>query len=364
MVGDADPVKWQYSEHTRSKHELLEKYLGGWMSILGSWHRRLLIVDGFAGKGEYDKGEDGSPVIIHRKASELIAAGKVDQVICVFIEENETNFRDLRAILDVLPTTPGVIIESPRPASFESVVKRLFEKYPDGIQIPSFWFIDPFGYSDFSFETVSKIMSLERSEVFVNFMVSFLGRFLNHPNLEATNDQLFGSTEWRNIVKRETTGEAKEHALRDLYMSRLQEIGCRVTNFRLCADDRRQTLYYLMHAAKHQRAVWLMRSIMAKQGPAGIFAYLGPEDSQRRYQESFLPIHDPLELKAKLLIEFKGRTLTYTQFADECSFDGNEHSEPDYRKAVQALEAGDDLRIDRVESKKTGLKGKDRIIFP
>lgn len=54
MVRDNDPQKWIYKEHTRAKHELLEKYLGGWISILGSRHERLLIFDGFAGRGEYE----------------------------------------------------------------------------------------------------------------------------------------------------------------------------------------------------------------------------------------------------------------------------------------------------------------------
>ena len=209
MVGDADPAKWQYTEHTRAKHELLEKYLGVWIGILGSRNRKLLIVDGFAGKGEYDTGEVGSPVIIHRKASELIKAGRVDEVICVFVEDNKDNYQDLQGVLAKLPSTPGIKIISPRPADFESVVEELFTTAPDGIGVPSFWFIDPFGYSDFSFETIAKIMSLNRSEIFVNFMVSFLQRFLDHPDLDGTNDRLFGTMKWREIVQRNASGVAK-----------------------------------------------------------------------------------------------------------------------------------------------------------
>lgn len=68
--------------------------------------------------------------------------------------------------------------------------------------------------------------------------------------------------------------------------------------------------------------------------------------------------------KHELLTRFKGRTLTYTQVTDECSFDGNELPESDYRKALQALEAENAVGIERVESKTTGLRGRDRIIFP
>jgi three-Cys-motif partner protein len=61
VVSDRDPLKWIYKEHTRVKHELLDKYLGGWIPILGSRNDRLLIFDGFAGRGEYEDGTPGSP---------------------------------------------------------------------------------------------------------------------------------------------------------------------------------------------------------------------------------------------------------------------------------------------------------------
>ena len=361
MVGDADPAKWRYSEHTRSKHELLEKYLGGWIGILGSHNRKLLIVDGFAGKGAYDEGEDGSPVIIHRKALELIEAGRVDEVICVFVEDNEDNYRDLQRVLAGLPPTPGIKIVSPRPAEFESVVEELFTL---GIGIPSFWFIEPFGFSDFSFETVSKIMSLNRSEVFFNFMVSFIQRFLDHPDLDGTYDRLFGTMDWRQIVESSDSGVAKEKALRDLYTDQLRNAGCRVTNFRVCMDDKRQTLYYLVHATRHQLGVWLMRDVMSKQGPSGIFAYLGPDDGAMRFQQRFIPVQDIPALKIQLLTQFAGRTIAYIQLTDECSFDGNELPQRDYRNALKALETESKLRVERITSKKTGLSGQDRIIFP
>ena len=86
MAQDSDPKKWDYPQHTRVKHELLDKYLGGWLPILGRWHARLVIVDGFAGRGQYNDGSDGSPVIILRKAQELVSAGRVKEVVCGFVE--------------------------------------------------------------------------------------------------------------------------------------------------------------------------------------------------------------------------------------------------------------------------------------
>ena len=60
---DADE-KWVYTQHTAAKHEILHRYLGAWLAILGrarkgsGWrHKQLVLVDAFAGRGRYMGGE-------------------------------------------------------------------------------------------------------------------------------------------------------------------------------------------------------------------------------------------------------------------------------------------------------------------
>jgi len=365
MAGDADPNKWNYTEHTKAKHELLDKYLGGWLAILGTRNRKLLVVDGFAGKGEYGGGQDGSPVIIHLKANELIKAGKVDQVICIFVEENEENFQNLKSVLDKLPRTPSVKVVAPKAAEFEGVVDNLFEQFPDKNVVPSFWLIDPFGFTGMGMETVKKVMSLPRSEVFINLNVRDIGRFLALPELDDTFDRLFGTKEWRGILVSQLTGESKAAALRDLYSAQLSSLGCYVTNFRVCMDDRRQTLYYMVHATKHPLGRWLMKDVMRKQGPQGMFAYLGPEDAAMQIQQSMIPVATLDELQGFLSNKYLGRSLTYTGLINQSAGDDNEFVRSDYHKALQALRAAGRIEV-RPRSSKTerGLKDQDLITFP
>ena len=44
----------------RKKHELLQRYLGRWFPILGSWSGRIVYVDCNAGRGRHSTGEPGS----------------------------------------------------------------------------------------------------------------------------------------------------------------------------------------------------------------------------------------------------------------------------------------------------------------
>ena len=49
--------------HTVAKHLLLKRYLDAWFPILGRYNNRINYIDGFAGPGEYEGGEDGSPLL-------------------------------------------------------------------------------------------------------------------------------------------------------------------------------------------------------------------------------------------------------------------------------------------------------------
>jgi three-Cys-motif partner protein len=56
---------WRLEAHTRAKHEILGRYLQAWTPILSaSGLPHILYIDGFAGPGRYDGGEDGSPWLV------------------------------------------------------------------------------------------------------------------------------------------------------------------------------------------------------------------------------------------------------------------------------------------------------------
>jgi three-Cys-motif partner protein len=54
---------WEYPEHTQAKHDILGHYLDAWFPILSSTPGRILVLDGFAGRGVYNDGSPGSPII-------------------------------------------------------------------------------------------------------------------------------------------------------------------------------------------------------------------------------------------------------------------------------------------------------------
>lgn len=219
MLEDSAPEKWEYREHTRVKHILLEKYLTAWIPILGRYNPRICYFDCFAGRGEYIDGTLGSPLIALKIADRL--SEYFGKLICFFVEKDEDNFRNLEEVLER---------EKPNIKNWQTIeiIKENDEfanvdifKYLEKERSPSFFFIDPFGFSGIPFNIVERILSYPKTEVFFTFMVRDMARFIRLPQLEDTFDRLFGTEKWKGIL---ASSQKPEIALIDLYREQLHEV--------------------------------------------------------------------------------------------------------------------------------------------
>ena len=371
MSEDSSPDKWVYKLHTRVKHEILENYLLKWIPSLGKYNAlssgtrgRVCYFDGFAGRGEYEDGSPGSPLIAIRVADRLIEQKVIDEVTCVFTERDEENFANLQNVIKREKTNyPRVNVLEPIKGSFADVVSNIMEKVGARLA-PSFFFIDPFGFKGVPFGLVKDILSIPRTEIFLTFMYRDINRFLALTNLQSVFDELFGTSEWKQIVKNSASERERENSLRELYVNQLkQEAKARFTwAYRVCEDQKTQTLYYLIHATNHFKGLKYMKEVMYKQSGKGLFCFLGADDITSKAQMRLFD-EDIDSLKKFLLHSFSGRTITYDQILEESYMD-TPLIDTHYRQALQELRKGKKINVKPVTSKKAGLQGRDEIIFP
>ena len=369
LLRDSAPEKWQYYEHTRAKHIVLEKYLTAWIRILGGVNPRICFFDCFAGRGEYTRGQPGSPLVALRVADR--EASRFGRLTCFFIDNDPDNFKNLSEVLareePRLRNRSKIRIKKEN-AEFAKVVGSLFEflEKEGCVLVPSFFFIDPFGFSDVPFSVVQKIMANPRTEVFFTFMVRDIRRFLTRSPLEATFSDLFATDKWKDIV---SSSSRPELALIDLYRRQLHEAaGVKFSwCFRVCTDVSIQTLYYLIHATNNVLGHTIMKGIMFKQSQAGNFEYLGPREIQAGLQLRLFDIQDIGELRLHLLERFSGRAISYDKIQEEICVPWDTeppYVDQHYRKALKQLERDGKVKVTRVSSKKRGLKKDDLIVFP
>jgi len=310
---DSALEKWEYKEHTRVKHILLRKYLKVWITALGKYNPRICYFDGFAGRGEYIEGTLGSPLLALKLADEL--SGYFEELICYFVEKDTDNFDNLTEVLE--REKPNIknwqkkIIVKKENDEFAKVIGKIFKEMREGyIIIPSFFFIDPFGFSGVPFQIITRILLNPRTEIFFTFMERDIARFLQLPELEDIFNSLFGTSKLKDMVL-SLKGQKREVALINLYRKQLHEVANVKYSwpFKVCTSEKVQTLYYLLHVTNSYIGHKKMKEIMANQSVQGNFAYLGPQDITMRFQMRLFDANSIEELKEYLLKRFVGRRI-------------------------------------------------------
>jgi len=157
-LADDDALKWRYTEHARAKHAIQWTYLGAWLPILGTRFSPLVLFDGFAGRGRYETGEDGSPLLFWKRSVEAVDAGRPREVLIRCVEANRGNYKNLCDVIQPLQH-PGVKIAATHGKFAEEAAAaaarlRAWRPIP-----PSFWTADPYGFSGVPLETIADLMS-------------------------------------------------------------------------------------------------------------------------------------------------------------------------------------------------------------
>jgi three-Cys-motif partner protein len=367
-LADSDPEKWVYSQHAAAKHEILRRYLGAWLPILGSRHPKLVIYDGFAGRGRYRDGEDGSPVLTFKRACEAVEAGRPQEVSIRCVESDRDNYLYLSGVIGELKHE-GVSIDARQDrfdvvanevADFEQQVRRQRGRVP-----PIFFFADPFGFSGIHLETLGRLLAVKRWEALLTFMVRDMRRFLDQPNSEAPLSEFFGGSSWRECAG---AGDREQCLL--LCFSRTvreRQIARFATPFRVFEDERRQTLYYLVHLTNEPLGMREMKKAMVKTSPEMTFWPVTARPPAQLALDTAEQSPYP-ELQKHLLSAYDGQRMAFEELLN-LDYPEGLWLEPQYRAALKDLhsrEAGARIHRDRKTPKgrvATGLELVDEVEF-
>lgn len=268
---------WPLEPHTRAKHEILKRYLQAWMVILSQGRfPEILYIDGFAGPGQYEGGEAGSPIIALDTALGF-KPPLTARIHFLFVEERTDRADYLRqqVALRALPANFSVIVEGGM--TFETAFTNRHSSYVrQGRLIPTFAFIDPFGWTGAPFSLVKQILSHRSCEVFVNFMYEEINRFIGHPDQVANFNSFFGTEEWRRCASA-SEPRVRNRCLHDLYLSQLHTGAKYVRSFEM-SNARDVTDYYLFYATNELLGLKKMKEAMWKADESGEFRFSDATD--------------------------------------------------------------------------------------
>jgi three-Cys-motif partner protein len=344
---------------SRIKHIILQKYLPPWAIILGSRHRQLAYFDCFAGPGEYElegKAVAGSPVIAVEGAIEFLRTRGGQSLVMYLIEDKPRQVERLEVSLKHLQPYPKNLIVNVRCADSRFYVPNLLEKL--GTHAPSFFLIDPYGHP-LPIPVINGILQRGRTEALINLMWFRINMDLSNPLVQKNVDELFGDDDWRSQSFMGMHGVEREVTFLKYFRSRL---ACKFVfpfKVRYDIEDSRggdRTKYYLLHVSNHVRAVLLMKEVMWPLGDEeGTFDFSG--EAQGVLISSTPTLQ---ELESILSRDFRGREVGFDELREQTWM--LPFVEKHYREVLKRLE-GRSVSIRRITSKKTGIRGQDRIRF-
>ncbi|WP_328525643.1 three-Cys-motif partner protein TcmP [Kribbella sp. NBC_00359] len=312
---DSDPEKWEYPDHTKAKHEIFEQYLLAWFPILASTNGRILVLDGFAGRGIYNDGSKGSPIIA---LSALLNHSHWQRMshrefVFLFIEHDEENAASLQEAIDAFRAAWAAENDRPFPDNVKTrVVNGTFEQEAQAMcdwlaeqkrsLAPTFAFVDPFGWTGLPMKLLAELLNHKSCEVFINFMVGFINRFIEHPDQTENMNELFGLDAEQVLADFDGTGRVAH--LRDVYIRQLVEVaGFPYVRWFAMKNSTGNVGYYLIHGTRHILGVEKMKDAMWKTAPSGDFSF---SDRLAGKDVLFTPEADLTPLRSALLQKYAG----------------------------------------------------------
>ncbi len=306
MFAVPDDTIWPLEPHTKAKHSILRRYLQAYFPKMASAQRRIVFVDGFAGPGEYEEGEPGSPIVAldalveHRHLPRMSNS----EFVFLFIEERQDRFDNLEAIL-AQRANPSNVSVATRCGTFEEHLGKVLGDLGERRMAPAFVMVDPFGPRGLPLKLLRRLADHPKTELLVSLMYEPISRFLEHPTFESHLDDLFGTREWRDAAGLEA--DAKKTFLSQLYARQLRGIGMDYVRLFEMRDAGNRPEYFLAFATQNKEGLRVIKEAMWKVDQAGGIAFSDFTAPSPGQGTLFAAEPDDGELRQLLMGQFDGQ---------------------------------------------------------
>lgn len=349
---------WSLEDHTVGKHLVLKEYLKAWYPIMGRYNHRILLIDGFAGPGEYAGGEQGSPIVALRTLIDHERMQHIEaEFVFMFIEQRKDRLAHLEGLIDGLrPDLPPGCTVKPILGNFDAELSNVFDHLDEQKKkvAPAFVMIDPFGVSDTPMELLGRILKNEKCEVYASFMYEAINRFKSTPEFERQLNSLFGCPEWKEGVDEEDPIKRKDFFY-GLYETQLKKAGAnQVVRFELYEGNR--LVYAIFFATSNSVGSDRMKQAIWKVAPFGDFKFHGTRSPQLTL---FGGESDTEPLQRQLSEKFVGKGYVPIEAIEEFvrSDETDYHSGHLKKRALVPMENARKIEVD-------GMTRKKRNIYP
>lgn len=227
-------------------------------------HKRLVLIDGFAGPGIYVGGQPGSPIVMLQAFLEHAYRSRITaELVYFFIEQDDARVAQLESEVEALGSLPDQVTCQIMNDTFEHAFGEVLASVEArGSQLaPTFAFVDPFGYTGAPMSLTGRFLQFTQCEALIYVPLRFVNRFVGRAGQEDALTSLFGTTRWQEAIP--LRGKRRLQFLHDLFRDQLKDdCGLRFVRSFEILSNKRNSGYHLFFGTNHVLGLERMKEIM------------------------------------------------------------------------------------------------------
>ena len=326
-------------EQSQIKARIVAKYFWAWVHVIKNFSPRIAYIDLFAGPGRYEDGTTSTPLLVLKTAIE--DEHMRGALVTLFNDKDGTNVGKLEKAVAELP---GIEKLAHKPQiSNEVVGDEIAKKFAALKLIPTFFFVDPWGYKGLSLKLINSVLQNWGCDCMFFFNYNRVNMGLNNDAVREHMNALFGEKRG-DALRTKLPGlnpAERESLIVEELADSLKEMGAAfVLPFAFKNEKGTRTTHHLIFASKDFKGYEIMKEIMAKESSEvnqGVptFEYSPASEQFPTLFELLRPLDD---LSSMLLKEFAGRTTTMYNVYRNHSV-GRPFLKTNYKRVLAAMEA-------------------------
>lgn len=222
--------------------------------------KKLAYIDLYAGPGRYKDGSASRPLLVLENAIEDADLSKM--LVALFNDANKDLTNTLQNEIDALP---GIETLTYRPSVMCGEIGEDAAKFFSSTRlIPSFTFVDPFGYKGLSLQIVNGVIKDWGCDCVFFFNYQRINAGICNPIVDVHIDALFGkerADKLREILPGKTPHQREIAILEELAQAIKAMGGKYVLPFKFKNASGRRTSHSLIFVTKHFKGYEIMKDI-------------------------------------------------------------------------------------------------------
>ena len=354
-------------EQSLIKARIVSKYFSAWANVILNTQKRyphrtqkMAYIDLFAGPGRYDDQSKSTPLLVLETI--LSNPDLASRMVTLFNDKDAANIENLQAAINELPNIKQLRYE---PSFYnEEIGDEIAKMFSEVNIVPTFFFVDPWGYKGLSLKLVSSIIKDWGCDCVFFFNYNRVNMGVNNDAIKSHMTSLFGDKQLQMLRQEcsDKSSDEREMIVVQALCDALRNNGSQfVLPFRFKNAEGSRTSHHLIFLSKSFRGYDIMKEIMHREssdtnGGVASFEY-NPRYHYFKQGSLFDMLSRPLDdLQEMLSQQYAGRTIDFNALYEEHSVD-KPYIKRNYKEVLVSLYQNGSITAVNTKTGKPPRKG-------